>query len=99
MLNQLLGHFQQNSIKTIRQNLDYITSRLEDSNKNIQRFRSKREIKELVDHIDSKPKQVELRSLEIVEQLKLEVQKIQLVQKELSKQVDKLHNKIDKLLV
>ena len=99
MLNQLLEHFQKNSIKIIKQNLDYITSQLEDNNKNIQRFPSKREIKELVNLIDSKLKQVELRSLEIVEQLKLEVQKIQLVQKELSEQVDKLHNKIDKLLV
>ena len=99
LLNQLLEHFQKNSIKIIRQNLDYITSQLEDNNKNIQRFLSKREIKELIDLIDSKPKQVELRSLEIVEQLKLEVQEIQLVQKELSEQVDKLHNKIDKLLV
>ena len=99
LLNQLLEHFQKNSIKIIRQNLDYITSQLEDNNKNIQRFPSKREIKELVNLIDSKPKQIELRSLEIVEQLKLEVQKIQFVQKELSEQVDKLHNKIDKLLV
>ena len=99
LLNQLLEHFQKNSIKIIRQNLDYITSQLEDNNKNIQRFPSKREIKELVNLIDSKPKQIELRSLEIVEQLKLEVQEIQLVQKELSEQVDKLHNKIDKLLV
>ena len=49
--------------------------------------------------LDSKPKQVELKSLEIVEQLKLEVQKIQLVQKELSEQIDKLHNKINRLLV
>ena len=95
----MLENFQKNSTKTIRQNLDYITSQLEDNNKNIQRFPSKREIKELVDLIDSKPKEVELRSLEIVEQLKLEVQKIQLLQKELSEQVYKLYNKIDKLLV
>ena len=56
LLNWLLEHFQKNSIKTIRQNLDYIASQLEDNNKNIQRFPSKREIKELINLIDSKPK-------------------------------------------
>ena len=98
-VQQLLDYLQKNSLKIIRQNLDYISSQLEDNNRNIQWFPSKREIKELVDLIDSKPKQVELQSLEIIEQLKLEVQKIQLVQKELTEQVEKLHNKIDRLLV
>ena len=98
-VQQLLDYLQKNSLKIIRQNLDYISSQLEDNNRNIQRFPSKREIKELVDLIDSKPKQVELQSLEIIEQLKLEVQKIQLVQKELTEQVEKLHNKSDRLLV
>ena len=58
MLHQLVEHFQKKSIKTIRQNLDYITSQLEDNNKNIQWFPSKREIKKFIDLIDSKPKQV-----------------------------------------
>ena len=99
IIQQLLEYFQKNSLKTIRQNLDYITSQLEDNNRNIQRFPSKKEIKELIDLIDSKPKQIELQSLEIIEQLKLEVQKIQLVQKTLTEQVEKLHSKIDRLLV
>ena len=60
LLNQLLEHFEKNSINAIRQNLNYITSQLEDNNKNIQRFPSKREIKKLIDLINSKPKQVEL---------------------------------------
>ena len=79
--------------------MDYISSQLEDNNKNIQKFPSRKEIKELIDLIDSKPKQIELQSLEIVEQLKIEVHKIRSVQQELSEQIDKLHSKIDRLLV
>jgi predicted nucleic acid-binding Zn-ribbon protein len=99
ILQQLLEYFQKNSLITIRKNLDYISSQLEDNNKNIQRFPSRKEIKELIDLIDSKPKQIELQSLEIIEQLKLEVQKIKSVQQELSEQVVNLHSKIDRLLV
>ena len=55
------------------------------NNNNIKRFPSKKEIKELIDIIDSKPKQIELQSLEIVEQLKIEVHNIKSVQQELIK--------------
>ena len=79
--------------------MDYISSQLEDNNKNIQKFLSRKEIKEFIDIIDSKPKQIELQSLEIIEQLKLEVHKIKSVQQELSEQIDILHSKIDRLLV
>ena len=99
ILQQLLDYFQKNSLITIRKNLDYISSQLEDNNRNIQQFPSRKEIKELIDLIDNKPKQIELQSLEIIEQLKLEVQKIKLVQQELSEQVVNLYSKIDRLLV
>lgn len=56
-------------------------------------------MKKLIDLIESKPTQVELDSLEIIEQLKIEVHRIKLVQKILTEQVKKLHSKIYRLLL